>query len=311
MIISASRRTDIPACYSDWFFRRIREGYALVKNPVNPHQVSRVSLSRDVVDAIVFWTKNPIPMMDRLQELKDYMYYFQFTLTGYGRDIEQKLPSKKGSLIPAFQALSRLLGKERVIWRYDPILLTKTYSLEYHLNTFEEIAHLLCGYTDECIISFVDSYKSIHERMKDLHPMQIQEEEIHTLASAMSACAKRNGMRLSTCSEQIDLSEYKIGHAHCIDKVRLEHLLGCPLSLGNGNTGRLACGCAASVDIGAYDTCQNGCVYCYANHHTKTVQNKLSLYDPKASLLCDIVSEGDRISERKQKTNRDTQISFL
>jgi hypothetical protein len=311
MIISASRRTDIPACYSDWFFRRMSEGYVLVKNPVNPHQVSRVSLSRDVVDAIVFWTKNPIPMMDRLQELKDYMYYFQFTLTGYGKDIEPNLPSKKNSLIPAFRALSRLIGKERVVWRYDPILLTKTYSLEYHLNAFEEIARRLCGYTDECIISFVDSYKSIQERVKELHPMQIQEEEIHTLASAMSTCARNNGMRLSTCSEQIDLSAYGIEHAHCIDKERLERLLGCPLSLGKGNTGRLACGCAASVDIGAYDTCSNGCVYCYANHDTKTIQKKSSLYDPNAPLLCNIVSEHDWISERRQKTSRNTQISFL
>ena len=124
MIISASRRTDIPTFYSKWFVNRIREGFFLVRNPMNFYQVSRVPLTPDVVDCIVFWTKNPIPMLDKLDELKEYQYYFQFTLTGYGHDIEAGLPDKKEALIPAFQRLSDMIGPERVIWRYDPIVVT-------------------------------------------------------------------------------------------------------------------------------------------------------------------------------------------
>ena len=116
MIISASRRTDIPAYYSDWFFNRIKEGFVLVRNPMNFHKVGKVRLSPEVVDGIVFWTKNPVPMMDRLDEIGDYPYYFQFTLTSYGKDVEPNVPSKNEVIIPAFQKLSRKIGRDRVVW---------------------------------------------------------------------------------------------------------------------------------------------------------------------------------------------------
>lgn len=158
MILSASRRTDIPNYYSDWFLHRIEEGFVYVRNPMNPHQISKINLSPEVVDCIVFWTKNPKPMLDRLAELKAYSYYFQFTLTGYGTDIEAGVPHKKESIIPTFQSLSGKIGKEKVIWRYDPILFTDKYTPEYHLKAFEQIASALHGYTNKCVISFVDTY---------------------------------------------------------------------------------------------------------------------------------------------------------
>lgn len=117
MILSVSRRTDVPAYYADWFLGRIEEGYACVRNPFNRHQVSRISLEPDVVDCIVFWTKNPVPMLDRLPLLERYMYYFQFTLTGYGKDVEPGLPDKKKILLPAFKALAGTIGAERAVWR--------------------------------------------------------------------------------------------------------------------------------------------------------------------------------------------------
>ena len=157
MIISASRRTDIPTYYFEWFFNRINDGYVCVRNPMNIHQISKVSLSPEVVDGIVFWTKNPIPMMKRLHELDSrYMYYFQFTLNSYGKDVEANIPSKNDVIIPAFQDLSRMIGAERVIWRYDPIMLTDKYTIDYHVEYFEKIAKRLSGYTKKCIISFVD-----------------------------------------------------------------------------------------------------------------------------------------------------------
>ncbi len=160
MIISASRRTDIPAYYSDWFFNRIKEQYVLARNPRNFRRISRVPLSPNVVDGIVFWTKNPAPMLAKLDKLKDYTFYFQFTLTPYGRDMEPGIGSKQDSIIPSFQRLADTIGPERVIWRYDPVLLSDVYTEKYHLKHFEKLAGRLSGYTRRCTISFLDMYRN-------------------------------------------------------------------------------------------------------------------------------------------------------
>lgn len=141
MIISASRRTDIPAFYSDWFFKRLEEGYLYVRNPMNPGQVSKILLNQDTVDCFVFWTKDPGPMMERLSVLDrlGYPYYFQFTLTPYGADVELGLPHKN-ELVKTFRELSARLGPERVIWRYDPVLLSPSYTREYHSSGFHGCA---------------------------------------------------------------------------------------------------------------------------------------------------------------------------
>ena len=160
MIISASRRTDIPTYYSEWFLNRIKDGFVYVRNPMNVHQISKISLSPDVVDGIVFWTKNPVPMLDKLYNLQDYAYYFQFTVNSYGKDIEANIPSKNDIIVPAFRELSRIIGAEKVIWRYDPIMLTSKYTIDYHVNYFNELAKRLSGYTHKCVISFVDFYRN-------------------------------------------------------------------------------------------------------------------------------------------------------
>ena len=146
MIISASRRTDIPTYYSNWFFNRVMDGYVLVRNPMNAHQISKIALNPDVVDGIVFWTKNPIPMLNELKILHDYMYYFQFTLNSYAQDVEAHVPNKQKHIIPAFKKLSDMIGPDRVIWRYDPIFLNDTYTPEYHIRYFERIAKELSPY---------------------------------------------------------------------------------------------------------------------------------------------------------------------
>lgn len=158
MIISVSRRTDIPSYYSEWLFNRLNAGYAYVRNPMNPHRISEVSLSPDVVDGIVFWTKNPTPMLNRLHELQDYTYYFQFTLTPYGADVEKNIPSKNDIVIPTFQKLSSMIGKERVVWRYDPILLNDKYTMQYHMKYFRVLCDKLADHTEKCTISFLDLF---------------------------------------------------------------------------------------------------------------------------------------------------------
>ena len=168
MILSVSRRTDIPWFYSQWFYERVREGYVLVRNPFYARQVSRVPIRPDVVDCMVFWTKNPIPMMDELEILEPYPYYFQFTLTGYGRDVEPRLPDKRKVLIPAFQKLAKKLGPDRMVWRYDPVFINSRYTVSYHLKAFGEIARALEGCTDQVVISFLDFYRGMKSLWESL-----------------------------------------------------------------------------------------------------------------------------------------------
>ena len=198
MILSVSRRTDIPNYYSDWFLNRIKEGFLYVRNPMNPQQISKIDISKEVVDCIVFWTKNPEPMMERLEELKGYHYYFQFTLTGYGADIECKVPHKRKEMIPIFQRLSDKIGKEKVIWRYDPILFNKDYTPEYHLKAFEQIAKALNGYTEQCVISFVNVYAKNKEALGTLGLYEVDELQLLDFARKLSDIAKENGMEIGS-----------------------------------------------------------------------------------------------------------------
>ena len=311
MIISASRRTDIPAYYSDWFYNRLREGYVLVRNPMNIHQVSRVSLSPDLVDGIVFWTKNPTPMLERLHELERYMYYFQFTLTPYGEDVEPNLPSKRNVIIPGFMELSNKVGSERVIWRYDPILLSPRYTVQNHIHYFEVLAKTLKGFTKKCVISFVDMYRNTAKNIDSLRLEETADRDMILIAQRCSQIAGACGMELCTCSEAIDLSRYGVSRGSCIDKSLFEHLLGCRLKLAKDPNQRKECGCAASIDIGAYNSCKNMCKYCYANYSENTVNKNYNLHNPNSPLLYGDMGEEDRVTERKMISLRDEQISLF
>lgn len=311
MILSASRRTDIPNYYSEWFYNRIKEGFVYVRNPMNPHQVSRVCLSPEVVDCIVFWTKNPEPMLGRLGELSAYNYYFQFTLTGYGKDIECNVQQKKEKLIPVFQKLSSQVGSKRVIWRYDPILFTKKYTPEYHLKAFEQIASALNGYTERCVISFVDIYTKNRKSMEALGAYEVSKAVLMELAKSLSQAAKANGMTVGSCAERIDLSACGIEHNCCIDKRLIEELIGCRINAGKDKNQRTECGCIESVEIGAYNTCRNGCKYCYANHSLESVRRNCSKYDPTAPILCGMLTAEDKVSERKVGTLKEGQLELF
>lgn len=310
MILSVSRRTDIPNYYSEWFLNRIKEGYLYVQNPMNLHQISKIKITPDVVDCIVFWTKNPAPLMVRLDELKEYMYYFQFTLTCYGRDIEPNVPHEKEVMIPCFQELSKKIGAERVIWRYDPILFNEVYAKEYHLKAFEQIAEALDGYTEKCVISFVDDYVKTAKNMQNLKVQQMTEEELLEFAVQLNQIAGKHHIHLTSCAEEISLESCGIGHNSCIDRELIERLLGCSLKAGKDKNQRAACGCMESTEVGTYNTCQNGCKYCYANYSVESVENNCRSYDVNSPILCRKLSEEDRITERAVKSVREGQISL-
>ena len=307
MIISASRRTDIPAYYSEWLFNRLKEGYVLVRNPMNYHQVGKISLSPDVVDGIVFWTKNPSPMMARLSELEKYTYYFQFTLTSYGRDAEPNLPSKNDVLIPCFQKLSKTIGRERVIWRYDPIFFNGHYTMEYHCKYFTLMAARLGDYTDTCTVSFLDLYQKTERNVRPLNIQRDTTEMQIEIMEKFAGIAAKYGFAINTCSEKIDLASLNISHSCCIDRARLERLGNYELNVKKDPTQRPECGCMASVDIGTYNTCKNGCLYCYANFSRETVEKNFGKHNPESPLLFGELGEGDEIKERRMVSCRAEQ----
>lgn len=311
MILSVSRRTDIPNYYSEWFLNRIKEGYLYVRNPMNYHQVSKIELTPEVVDCIVFWTKNPEPMLQRLDMLEGYNYYFQFTLTGYGREIEPNIPHKKKEMIPIFQRLSDKIGKNSVIWRYDPIFISEKYTEEYHIKAFEEIARELEGYTQKVVISFVDLYTKMKKAKKGTLFAEMKEEVCHSIAKQMADIAETHHMTIDSCAEQLDLSKYGIGHSSCIDKKLVEKIIGYPIIIGKDKNQREACGCIESMEVGSYHTCPNGCKYCYANESDDKVRGKRITYNPQSPLLCGEIMEEDKITIRKVKSIKEEQISLF
>ena len=301
----------MPSYYSEWFYNRIKEGFLYVRNPMNPHQVSRIDLSPEVVDCIVFWTKNPYPMLERLGELSAYQYYFQFTLTGYGKDIECNVPHKKEEMLPIFQRLSREIGARRVIWRYDPILFNGTYSPEYHLKAFGQIAAALKGYTEKCVISFVDEYAKNRKSLESLKAYNLSDKELREFVRKLHDIATENGMKLVSCAEALDLQDCGAEHGSCIDRELIEELIGCKLKVSKDKGQRPECGCVESVEVGTYNTCKNGCKYCYANHSPESVAENCKKYDVNSPLLCGAVTEGDVVTVRKVKTLKEGQISLF
>jgi DNA repair photolyase len=294
MIISASRRTDIPAFYSEWFMNRIREGYLYNVNPFNAHQFKRIELGSDYVDAIVFWTKNPEPLIKHLDELdqRGYRYYFQYTLTGYGKDFESGVPIKEKS-IDTFKKLSEKIGSQKMIWRYDPIILSDKTSIDFHENNVESIARQLSGYTGRIVISFLDIYKKIVRRLqyledeKNIHIEDInnKQEIILRLSKIIKDIAINNQYDVFSCAEAIDLSSVGIEHGKCIDCDFINAAFGCNLRFDKDKHQRAECGCVESVDIGMYNTCKHNCEYCYANSSKKVIANNCNLHDDNSPTL--------------------------
>lgn len=265
---------------------------------MNIHQVSRITLSPDVIDCIVFWSKNPQPMLNRLDELKNFMYYFQFTINAYDKVFEVGVP-KKESIINTFKELSNRIGRKRVIWRYDPILLTDKMDMDYHVHYFEEIAKRLKGYTDTCVISFVDLYKKTQSNLKDTQAREPSLKEMLELSAKMFFISKKYGITIQTCAEEVALESVGIKHGKCIDNVLIEDLLGVKLVVSKDPNQRKECGCVQSIDIGEYNTCAHGCKYCYANFKEGMVLRNRAAHDPNSPLLVGQIGIDDKVTERK------------
>ncbi|MDR1904646.1 MAG: DUF1848 domain-containing protein [Treponema sp.] len=265
MIISASRRTDIPAFYGEWFIKRLREKKVFVRNPMNAGQVTELALDPQNIDCIVFWTKNPKNFLQYLDEIDSlgYRYYFQFTLTPYNAALERNV-GDKAEIIETFIELSQRIGKERVIWRYDPIIFSETYSLAYHERAFASLCTKLRCYTEKCVISFIDRYGFLEKDFTALKIHELSAAECGLVAKSICKIAEKYTIRVCSCCEKIDLDEYRIARNKCIDDELVNRICGSKLKYRKDAGQRERCRCTASRDIGAYNTCRHNCVYCYA-----------------------------------------------
>ncbi len=308
MIISASYKTDIPAFYGHWFEKRLEAGYCKVRNPYNRRHVRRVSLAREDVDGFVFWTKNLGPFMGRLERVAQFGRPFtvQYTITGYPQELERTVVDADRS-VRHVRAVADAYGPKAAVWRYDPILFSSLTPAEYHLENFERLAGALEGAADEVVISFVTIYKKTARNLDAAarefgftweDPPDLVKLD---LAAKLSEMAKAHGMKLSVCSQQ----RYVVPGAQaarCVDARRLAAMGGRPIrARRKGN--RPDCGCYESVDIGEYDTCPEGCAYCYAVLHRDLAFRRYGSHGPEGEFLFD---PGDDACSRRGEARQTT-----
>lgn len=300
MIINTGGRTDTVQYYTEWLLKRFREGYVLSRNPLFPNKVTRYELTSDKVDCVVFCSKNYAPILPNLHEITDkFNTYFHYTITAYGKDVEPGVPEIDESIKTLIE-LSKIVGKQRVAWRYDPVLLTEKYTIERHIKTFAKMAEKLAPHIDRCIFSFVEMYKKLEYNMPEIIPFS--EDDMNEIAKGLGTIAEKNGFFIQTCGTNGDFSRYGIHSSGCMT---LE-------ILGNANEiefkdlkhkgMRQGCHCIESRDIGAYDTCLNGCKYCYANKNPHKAFDNFKLHDPNSPLLLGNIGPDDTIIQGAQKS---------
>lgn len=310
MIIQTGMRTDIPAFYSKWFLNRIKEGYVCVRNPYNPKQVTKYSLSPEVVDLIAFCTKNPLPMLPFPDELKPYGQYWFVTITPYAKDIEPNVPDKE-TVMEGFKALSDVVGVDSMGWRYDPIFIDKKHSVEWHISEFEKMAESLAGYTKTCVISFIDIYKKVERNFQGAR--EVSKKDRITLGKEFIRIAGKFGMTIRPCAEGDELALYGADCSGCMTvntfETALHVHLDVPKRKMNQRNGQ--CACLLGVDIGAYDTCGHLCKYCYANSNTRLVKENMKKHNPMSPFLIGESMPGDVIHEAKQESWIDHQLRFV
>ncbi len=308
MIISTGMRTDIPAFYSKWLINRIKEGFVYVRNPYYQNQVTKYLLSPDVVDCICFCTKNPIPILPYLDELNKFRQFWFVTITPYGRDIEPNVPDKD-KVIEAFKEISKRVGVSGIGWRYDPVFYGDGFDLNRHILEFEKIAKKLKGYTDSCVLSFLDLYEKVKRNAPGIYPPTIQQQK--ELGKALAKIAKENGMTIRTCCEGTHLAELGIDVSGCQTKEVIERAIGVSLNPPKKKNARAICDCLLGQDIGAYNTCGHLCKYCYANMDKKVVIENMKKHDPSSPFLIGNLQKGDKITEAKQESYINSQISIF
>lgn len=299
MILNTGDRTDIPAFYSEWFYNRIKEGFVLARNPYYPDQVTRYVLSADVIDILVFCTKNPKPMFEDFDLLSPFKTFWYVTITPYGKETEPFVPEKE-EVIDSLLKLSDLVGIKNVGWRYDPIFITEKYSLDFHIRAFEKIAVRLRGYVKHCVISFIDLYSKTKRNFPEAGAVSSADQK--SLTEALGKIAEENGMKIHLCCENPALAKGNVDADGCLSKEILEEAIGARLNVPKRKPVREGCSCLLGSDIGAYNTCGHGCRYCYANYDRKSVLSNMRRHNKFSPFLIGESREGDKVKAAKQKS---------
>ena len=301
MIINTGARTDTAQWYTTWLLRRFEEGYVCVRNPLFPQKVSRYELDPSVVDCVEFCSKNYAPLLPRLHEITSrFNTHFHYTITAYGPDIEPEVPDPRESVETLYE-LERQVGARRICWRYDPVLLADDYTVERHLQTFAWLAERLAGHVDRCIFSFVEMYQKLERNFPELRPIGPADRD--RLAAGLGAVAAKHNLPIQTCGNNGLWPQYGIGTSACTTLEMLGTANGVEFKKLKHKGQRAGCGCFESRDVGAYDSCPNGCRYCYANrNHAKALDNYLHAHDPQSPLLLGHVHEDDEVSCAPQRS---------
>ncbi len=300
MLINISGRTDIINYYSQWMFKRFEEGYVLSRNSLFPNSVRRYELTPEKVDCLLFGSKNFAPVLGRIHEITErFPTYFNYTITAYGKDIEPGVPDIDAS-IDTFLSLAQIVGPQRMAWRYDPILLTKEYTVQRHLETFDYIAGKLSRQFDRCIFSFVEMYSKHKTNLPELIP--ITKAEMDQIAAGIGAIAAKRGFLLQTCGPEEDYARYGIHTSGCVTLEMLGKANGLTFRNLKHKGFRKGCHCMESRDIGALNSCLNGCKYCYANKNAQLPRENYALHDPDSPLLIGHLKPTDRLEQGSQKS---------
>ncbi|WP_333804923.1 DUF1848 domain-containing protein [Sulfurospirillum sp.] len=308
MIINTGTKTDIPAFFSQWFYRRIEEGFVYVRNTYNPSLVKKYLLHPHSVDCLTFCTKNPAPMLPKLHQLEPFGQFWFVSITPYGKEIEPYVPSVH-DVIASFQSLSKSLGSHKVIWRYDPIFINDVYTVEHHIKRFDAIASSLAGYTHTCVISFIDLYAK--HISSGLAISMVHKNERIQLAQAFFKIAQKYDMSLKTCVEGKELTLYGVDCSGCMTQSVIEKAIGQAMSIPKKSTSRKGCSCVLENDIGMYNSCLHGCVYCYANTSLNAVRNNVKLHNPASPLLLGELLPTDTLQEVSQMSYKSRQARLF
>ena len=305
MIIQTGMRTDIPAFYSDWFANRLKEGFVLVRNPYNPASITRYELDPSIVDMIGFCSKNPAPMLKYMDLLKNYGQYWFVTITPYGKEIEPKVPDKD-AVMDTFRRLSKEVGIDSICWRYDPILIDDTWTVDRHIEAFSYMAAKLSGFTSVCVISFIDLYEKVKQNYPEAKRVPMKDQL--TLTAAFVEIGKKHNMVIKPCGESRSLEALGADCSGCMTVRTFETAIGQNLKVPPNPNNRKECACYLTGDIGAYNTCGHLCRYCYANAEKNTVLRNLKMHDPNSPFLIGHKLPGDVIHQAKQVSWIDPQM---
>ena len=300
MIISAGQRTDIAQYYTPWLLRRFEEGFVFVRNPLFPSKVTRYELDPAVVDCVIFCSKNYAPILPHLGEITSrFNTYFYYTITAYGPDMEPGVPDIDTS-VDTLLALEGQVGARRICWRYDPVLLSGTYTIERHRETFEHLCKRLAGHVDRCVFSFVQLYSKLERNMPELATIGPRQRE--QLAQMLGEVAARHGIWLQTCVCEHDYSAYGIHPSGCATLEILGRANGVAFRDLAHKGIRENCHCFEMRDIGAYDTCPNGCRYCYATKNHERARANHALHNPSSPFLLGGFEPGDELTFADQRS---------